>query len=101
MYKRRRSGLNIVGDTAGIKSDCHQISFENNGDVDAWITVNDQTFLHKIGPYMLISFGDDSHPEIVESNVFNVKFDPAGVGNKSVSIQIMNLIEVVETKCDN
>lgn len=92
-YIRRRSGSLLNVDTGNIRSDCHQITFSNTGDVDFTVGVVDTLIQHKLGPYMELTLGDETRSDIQESNFYSLTFDPAGVGNKICSIERMLIVE--------
>ncbi len=93
-FIRRRTGLTIVEDEENVPSDCNQITFANNGDVDITISIVDQGISYLIGRYQTISFGGEERPDIKETNLYDVSFAvPVGVETKSCSIERMNILQ--------
>lgn len=75
MYKRSRK-IQVKGSNDNnISSDCSEITFVNLGDTPCTISVRDSTGGIKLYETDSISFGDDSEPCVLESDVYEITFD--------------------------
>jgi len=78
-YHNNKKYVPITQDQDSISTDCTSIAFENKGDVDVYMTVEDVVILIRAGDGMAHS----NDPDVLEKTYYqHIRFDPAQAGVK-------------------
>jgi hypothetical protein len=84
--KIKRSHSPYSQDAQNIKSECNEISFINNGTCKAFISIGDSIgVLKTLEPEEILTLGSD-HPDQIETDNFNIKFEEVAGSVKEVQV---------------